>query len=282
MLKPLRSPQPVCKGPQAEPRKIAAVKRLPFQGSSSDLISQFLLRELLEAYNLVGIGLAFLDAQQRLLQSNRVAGEILARRDGLEVTSDRILTTGRRRGGAAPGVIDQLRDAKIYYAQDHEQMAILAVPRPSGKRPLTVLVPLANLLPDQPHVGTTITLVFIVDPELPMQGLESHVQQVYRLTAAETELATLLMQGHTLPECCQQMGIRRSTAASHLRQLFNKTEARTQGQLVSVLFRRFGLLSSPASSTYSRTAETPTKTIAFPPPKNDAQARSFAVSFIRR
>jgi DNA-binding CsgD family transcriptional regulator len=278
------------KGPQAEPREIAAVERLPFPGNSSDLISQFLLRELLEAYNLVGIGLAIVDAEQRLLESNRVAGEILARRDGLELASDRTLITGRRRGGAAPGVIDQLRDATIYYAQDQEQMAIVAVPRPSGKRPLTVLVPLASLLPNSLHVsphrsqqvGGAATLVFIVDPELPMAGMDRHVQQVYRLTAAETELATLLMQGHTLPECCQQMGIRRSTAASHLRQLFNKTQARTQGQLVSVLFRRFGLLSSPASATNSRPAETPTKTIAFPPPTNAAGARSFAVSFIRR
>src|SRR5882672_8585138 len=272
----------MAKGPQAEPTRMAASGRLPSLGTSSDLISRFLLRELLEAYDLVGIGVAIVDTEQRLLQSNRVADQILARRDGLEVMLDRTLSAGRRRGGVTHGLFDQLRDATIYYAKEQDRMAILAMPRPSGKRPLTVLVPLANLLPEQRHSGSSTTLVFIVDPELPMKGMASHVQQVYRLTAAESQLATLLMQGHTLPECCQQMGIRRSTAASHLRQLFNKTQARTPGQLVSVLFRRFGLLSSPASSTHSRPAETPTKTIAFPSPKNDAQARSFAVSFIRR
>src|SRR5882672_10128577 len=110
------------KGPQSEPRKIAAVARLPFLGNSSDLISQFLLRELLEAYDLVGIGVAIVDAQQRLLQSNRLAGEILARRDGLEVALDRTLCVGRRRSGATNALFDQLRNATIYHAIEQERM----------------------------------------------------------------------------------------------------------------------------------------------------------------
>src|SRR6266850_8256861 len=98
--------------------------------------------------------------RSRLLQSNRVADEILARRDGLEVMLDRTLSAGRRRGGVTHGLFDQLRDATICYAKEQDRMAILAMPRPSGKRPLTVLVPLANLLPEQPHSGSSTTLVF--------------------------------------------------------------------------------------------------------------------------
>lgn len=270
-------------GPQIKPVRIGAADPLSFTGKSADLKSLFLLREALEAYDLVGIGLAVVDSQQRVQHCNRLASKILACRDGLELTPEKILATGGRRSSSSRGLFEMLRDAKVYDARDNEQIAFLAVPRPSGKRPLTVLVRLTDLSSRQPYIGSTTTLVFIVDSELPMQGMESHVQSVFRLTAAETDLAMRLMQGHTLSECCQRMRIRRSTAASHLRHLFNKTQARTQSQLVSVLFRRFGLLNLSSNSDKSVPAKKVTTPREFPAQKFDLQQeRSVSVSFIRR
>jgi DNA-binding CsgD family transcriptional regulator len=216
--------------------------------NTPNLTVGFLLEEMLQAFDLVGVGLGMVDAEGRLLYSNAVAEEILAKRDGLEVTPSRRLRTGPRNGAITHGVFDRLQDAGAPDVREREQVAILAVPRPSGKRPLTLVVRFFAKSPTRPDLSSPPTLVFMIDPEVSMKGMEKHVRQVYGLTAAEIELATLLMQGNRLAECCRQMGIRRPTAASHLRQLFNKTEARTQSQLVSVLFRRFGLLRSEVSS----------------------------------
>lgn len=258
------------------------VESAPLAGNASELTVGFLLQEMLQAFDLVGAGLGIVDLDGRLLHSNALADEILARRDGLEVTPSRILRTSPQNGASAHALFDQLPDADVPAAREREQVAIVAVPRPSGKRPLTLLVRFFAKSPARPDLSRPLTLVFIIDPEVPMKGMEKHVRQVYGLTPAETELATLLMRGNSLAECCLQMGIRRPTAASHLRQLFNKTEARTQSQLVSVLFRRFGLLRSEVSPRKPDVAALSTPLRKLPVLVSDRSSESFAESFIRR
>src|SRR5207302_4654814 len=63
-----------------------------------------------------------------------------------------------------------------------------------------------------------------------------------------TRLANLLMQGTSLEYCCAELGIRRPTACSHLRQLFKKTHVQRQSQLVSLLLKSIGLMSSTAAA----------------------------------
>lgn len=221
--------------------RLSSLGQSPFLASTSDLMSGFLLQEMLEAFNLVGVGLGIVDAEGRLLHCNGLAESILARRDGLEVTPSRILRAGVRRGSSPRGLLEQLQGREAY-GDGQESIAVLPVPRPSGKRPLTVFARSSAPWPDQPNAIDRVTLLLIVDPEIPMDGMKGHVRQVFGLTGAETELAIFLMQGNNLPECCRRMGIRRSTAASHLHQLFKKTLARTQGHLVATLFKRCGLL----------------------------------------
>lgn len=215
----------------------------------SSLAPAFLLQGMLESFDLVGVGLGILDGEGRLLHCNEVAGAILTERDGLEITAARTLRAGGLRGSSPRGLLEQLQDGDAFGMGGEEPRAILAVPRPSGKRPLTLLARFSDSLPSQPDSRHGYTLVFIVDPETSMAGMKAQVRRVYRLTGTETELAILLVQGNNLPECCRQMNIRRSTAASHLRQLFNKTQARSQSQLVAMLFRRFALLGAQANAS---------------------------------
>jgi DNA-binding CsgD family transcriptional regulator len=202
----------------------------------------FFAGQVLEGFDLAGVGLAILDVAGRLQAANGAAENILASRDGLEISPTNCLRVSRWKGSAARGFVDlQSKERKA----EPEAGTVLAAPRPSGKRPLTVFIRFADGLANgTPTARAPLTFLFIVDPELPMRGMDRHLRQAYKLTAAELHLATLLMQGHNLQECCRRMRIQRSTAASHLQQLFNKTQARTQSQLVSVLFRRVGFLRS--------------------------------------
>jgi len=237
---------------------------------------------MLRAFDLVGVGLGIVDSDGRVLNCNAMAEEILAKRDGLEMTPSRVLRIGPRNSAITHGLFEQLPHADVPDSREREQVAILAVPRPSGKRPLTLLARFCGKPPTRPDFRGTPTLVFIVDAEVPMKGMDNHVRQVYGLTAAETELASLLMQGNSLAECCHEMGIRRPTAASHLQQLFNKTQARTQSQLVSVLFRRFGLLRSEVGSQKPHAAALSTPLHKLPVLLSGRHSESFADSFIRR
>jgi DNA-binding CsgD family transcriptional regulator len=207
----------------------------------SDGSFPFSLTESLVAFDLAAIGLAIADRNGRLLLANRVAEDIFASRDGLEVTPTRFLRIVQRKGSSARGLFDQRNRTDN---QAPWQTTVLSITRASGKRPLHVFVRCSGVLPDGSAPADSLTFVFVVDPELPIQGIESYLRHAYKLTAAETLLATLLMQGNNLLECCRRMRVQRSTVATHLQQLFNKTQARTQSQLVSVLFRRVGLVGS--------------------------------------
>ena len=70
----------------------------------------------------------------------------------------------------------------------------------------------------------------------------SELRELYGFTRAEARLANLLMEGNSLEKCCHQLGIGRTTACSHLQQLFKKTGVRRQSQLVSLLFKSVGLV----------------------------------------
>jgi DNA-binding CsgD family transcriptional regulator len=222
--------------------------------SSFDLTAALLLQELLRTYDFVGVGVVILTAAGRLLQCNATAERTLAEHDGIDLAPSGLLRLGLRNSTLTQALAKPLRETETLGAGEPQPLAILAVPRPSGKRPLTVLAGPCHMT-SMPPDRNAETLLFMIDPEVSRKGLEQYARQVFGLTPAETDLAALLLQGKSLAECCEQMEIRRPTAASHLRRLFHKTKTKTQCQLVSVLFRRCGILCSEMRANSSPTAK---------------------------
>jgi DNA-binding CsgD family transcriptional regulator len=138
----------------------------------------------------------------------------------------------------SPGC-NSLSMESILAAKAGTHQAVIALQRPSGKRPLTLLVRWAQGMTSADDPVPPTTLVFILDPECPANP-EPELRQLYGLTSAETRLANLLMEGKTLDECCDTLGIRRSTAKMHLRNVFTKTGVQRQGELVALLFKSTG------------------------------------------
>lgn len=60
-------------------------------------------------------------------------------------------------------------------------------------------------------------------------------QGLYGLTAAQTQLAELLAQGHDLAVAAERLGVSINTLRTHLQRLFDKTGARSQSGVVSIL-----------------------------------------------
>ena len=85
-------------------------------------------------------------------------------------------------------------------------------------------------------------ILFILDPEIPVERVETELRQLYGLTSMEARLANLLMEGKALDECCTVLGIRRSTARTHLQHLFEKVGVQRQSELVSLLLKSIGLV----------------------------------------
>jgi DNA-binding CsgD family transcriptional regulator len=198
-----------------------------------------------EALELLNIGLLLTTASGQLLMANRVAQQILADRDGLELTEQGHLLVLTDSGSGQPEFLGQIVSGPG--AEKFEtRESVVAVQRPSGKRPLTLLIRSADGLSRHPQSGDPLVSLFVLDAERPLQSAEAELRQFYGFTAAEARLANLLMEGRTLKDCCAELGVRRPTVCSQLQRLFRKTGVQRQSELVSVLFRSIGLIRAGA------------------------------------
>jgi DNA-binding CsgD family transcriptional regulator len=191
-----------------------------------------------EALDLVNVGVVVTSASGQLLLANRTAEQILKTRDGLELTSTGSVRTSLK---STPS-LNALMDAVAKPGNAGVRDSVLPVRRPSGKRSLTAVVRAVEKTPANGDAMAPATLLFILDPEIPVETVETELRQLYGLTSTEACLANLLMEGKALDECCTLLGIRRSTARTHLQHLFEKLGVQRQSELVSLLLKSIGLV----------------------------------------
>lgn len=196
----------------------------------------------LEALDSLHIGVGVMNGLSQLLFANQTAHQILATRDGLEVTSQGMLTALKKSCLPSVSALTQ-RAAQARLRELSTQVdSVLALPRPSGRRPLTLLFRTLSGMESSLDPRGPAVLVFMLDPELPIPDAESGLRQLYGFTSCEARLAHLLMEGKTLDDCCEQLGIRASTARMHLASLFGKAGVQRQGPLISLLLKSVGIV----------------------------------------
>ncbi|MCU0965912.1 MAG: helix-turn-helix transcriptional regulator [Burkholderiaceae bacterium] len=114
------------------------------------------------------------------------------------------------------------------------QAAVLALPQRNGP-PVTVqIVP----LPQDAEAATALprALLLLDAAERRRPPRTEALMQRYGLTAAEARLAQLLCASVTLQEAAAGMGIKTSTARTHLQQVLAKVGVARQAQLVGALW----------------------------------------------
>ena len=200
-----------------------------------------LLRVGLEFLDLLSVALTICDSSSRLLHTNQIARRMLNSGDGLRIDSSGRLRTSKASSPVLSDVIRELAQAKP--APSDPTHVVIALPRPSGKRPLIVSVLSPAFITD--HTDNLVPAVPIIfwEHEERCRIKRRCWSGVWDFTPAECRFANLLMQGLSLADCCQQLGICRSTGAFHLKNMFRKTGARRQIELLSILFRGIGVRS---------------------------------------
>jgi DNA-binding CsgD family transcriptional regulator len=115
----------------------------------------------------------------------------------------------------------------------------MTISRPSGKPSF-----LAWIIPVMPDTmlwcfqRSALIAIMIADGEFSTE-LNNHPDLVRQLgfTHAEAKLADLLVQGKSLTEASDELGVTRNTVRSQLAQLFIKTDTHRQGELLRVLLQ---------------------------------------------
>jgi DNA-binding CsgD family transcriptional regulator len=202
-------------------------------------------RILPEALDALNVAVFATDISGQLLFANRLAQQILKTRDGLSLTGQGTLEAAR--ANARPSLLELINLAASASASGEASAkdAILIVKRPYGRRPLTVVVHSVRGVRPSSEFPVASVLIFALDPERSAEISESGLRQLHCITAREARLANLLIEGHTLEECCETLNIQISTARMHLGSMFAKTGVQRQSQLVSRLLRSLGAICCP-------------------------------------
>jgi DNA-binding CsgD family transcriptional regulator/PAS domain-containing protein len=176
------------------------------------------------------VGVLIVDARARVVTSNRVARDILARVDGLSL----------RDGLEAANATDtaELRRAVaavVGHAAGTATRERLRLLRPSGARPWMVEVTRVERDGADGAARDAAAAVVISDGRQVVRPSPEALQAYFELTPAEAELATLLASGLPLTRAAGRRRVSRNTARGQLKRIFAKTETNRQAELVRLI-----------------------------------------------
>lgn len=176
------------------------------------------------------IGAITVTESGRIVDASGMAQALLAERDGLAATHGRLVLNHpqqtrvlhdaiRRAAGASSGERSPLPFA-------------LAVKRPSGRADVALAVQPAAMASDaiEPRA-----VVLVSDPERSVAVSPAALATLFGLTPAEAALCVQLVNGDTLDEAADALGVKRNTVRAHLRSIFAKTGVDRQSRLVRLI-----------------------------------------------
>ena len=181
----------------------------------------------------VAWAILYVDAAGRILSCNATAEALLRAGDGLSLRRGRLVASAPRETGA---LLAAIRQAAVCADGEASPPAILALPRPSTKRALEVLVAPVRRPANRPGQPPTVAL-FVSDPERRAEPSPDALRRLYGLSKAEAALAAALVDGSGLGEAAERLGIGQATAKTQLQAVFAKTDTRRQAQLVNLLLK---------------------------------------------
>jgi DNA-binding CsgD family transcriptional regulator/PAS domain-containing protein len=168
-----------------------------------------------------------------MLSANRSARELLDSNDPFFLNGGLLslmLPTGAIR------LRDYLETAAQAKAYDRTgDLLALPIPRAASTRPLTMIIaPVKDLTHARRH-DEPAAVIFVADPERPVEMDPKRLIRLYGLSRAEARVAALLGQGMRLEEVGQALGLTYETVRKHLKQIFAKTATDRQAELVRTL-----------------------------------------------
>lgn len=181
-----------------------------------------------EGLERLNIGVIVLDETAQLLRANPTARQMLDSADGLKLV-DRHL---------AASTVAETRELRrlLASAREHPKLVTaMCLSRPSGRRKLVAVVRSIPLVKESVGRSRPAVAIFLRDPDTLAEPAHDIARQLFDFTPAEAHLAIELLNGLSLDEAAEKLGILRNTGRAHLRAIFSKTGVTRQSELVRVL-----------------------------------------------
>jgi DNA-binding CsgD family transcriptional regulator/PAS domain-containing protein len=182
-------------------------------------------------------GVVLLDGTGRVTFVNRAAKRVFDARDGLTLRNREVSAASTKQTTELHQAIAEALAAGRGQGVLTTGGGVLAVDRPSLKRPFQVLItPVHSRAPAVAFSGPKpIAALFVSDVENETGTPGQMLRTFYGLTPAESRLASELLQHRTVEEAAETLDISLNTARSQLKRLFEKTGTRRQSELLRLL-----------------------------------------------
>lgn len=174
-----------------------------------------------------------LDAQNRIVYSNRKAEALRENGDGIRLTAGGIALSRKQDNDR----LQRLLACAVSPTAPRTTPAggVMRAPRPSYKRDYAIVVsPVSNRSPALSMFRPAVCIM-ITDPESATALPADRLRSVFGLTRAEAALAALLAAGEDLRSAAEKLAISYGTARTRLAEVFQKTQTHRQGELIQLL-----------------------------------------------
>jgi len=176
------------------------------------------------------LAVIFLDRRCRVIEMNQSARKIVEAGDGLRIERGVLVAFCTRAEVQLQQMI--FGAAALETGRFLQHGGALSLPRPEGRRPLSAMVAPTGVTGIFPSSRSARVVVLIEEPSRASTAPSAAFAKDHKLSPAEGELAARLVSGLSLRQAAAALGIRDSTARSHLKRVFVKTGARRQAELV--------------------------------------------------
>jgi DNA-binding CsgD family transcriptional regulator len=184
-------------------------------------------------------GVVLADVKARVVFANGAAEAMFARADGVRVDASGLCAASSGQTMA----LRRLIALSASLENPHEAGGSLLLERPSGRRPLSVIIVPMRFETEWCFPGLPVAIIFVADPEQDGAPLEARLRALYGMTRAEATVAGLISKGSGVKGAARTLGIAPSTARTHLHRVFEKTGTRRQAELAR-LINKFSLARS--------------------------------------
>ena len=186
--------------------------------------------EALYVLDAVLLAMALVDRGGRVVYVNREADKLLSDPDGLLGLSHGMLIARRLQHQKSFNRLFALASASADQGVQFRNSLFL---RSQSKDVASLSI---GIVPFGPAARYPSDLYLLIAKALgPDEHLLKTIRQLFELTDSEAAIASSLAAGLSLAEAAQQLGIKVSTARTHLSRIFQKTDTQQQSQLVSLL-----------------------------------------------
>lgn len=188
------------------------------------------------------VGMITFDQQGEIIEVNEEARAIFAEKDGIRMVGNTLRADSPRENRELQALVRQTLADTEEGPRKPGVMEAMSITRPSGRAKLGLLVRRVPLGEWSEGKQRPTAVAFIRDPEHRSTASHDVLRRLFDFTRMEASLSLLLVNGLSLDEAAEELGIKRNTARTHLRSIFFKTGVTRQTTLVRVVLNSVALL----------------------------------------